>query len=177
MDALDNIFNRRSIRRYSERKISDEDLMTIIKSGHVGASCANTRDWKFIVVRNRELLNKMADANGRPAEPLRNADTAILICGDLDRAFPPAKDYWIIDGAIAGQNMCLTAEALGIGSVWLGTYPQMERVEAQKALFKLGDNLIPHSIIAFGYPAEGENFHSPKENRPDYEDSQVIFYN
>ena len=47
--------------------------------------------------------------------------------------------------------MVLAATALGIGSVWLGTWPQMERVEAQKALFSLPDHLIPHSILALGY--------------------------
>ncbi len=176
MEALDCIFNRRSIRKFTDEKISDEALKTIIKAGHVGASCANTRDWKFIVVRNKELLNKMADANGAPATPLRNADVGILVCGDLSRSFPPANDYWIIDGAIAAQNMCLAAEAQGIGSVWLGTYPQEDRVEKQKALFDLPDDVVPHSIIAFGYPQENQNFHTPKTGRLDYEESQVVYY-
>ena len=57
----------------------------------------------------------------RPAGPLRGADVGILICGDLERAFPRAQEYWAIDGAIAGQNMTLAAKALGIGSVRLGT--------------------------------------------------------
>lgn len=51
----------------------------------------------------------MADANGGPAEPLRKADVGIFVCGDLKRAFPKAKDYWIIDGAIATENMILCA--------------------------------------------------------------------
>ena len=46
----------------------------------------------------------MADANGGPAEPLQKADVGILVCGDLKREFPKAKDYWIIDGAIAAEN-------------------------------------------------------------------------
>jgi nitroreductase len=70
----------------------------------------------------------------------------------MDRAFKPAPDYWIIDGAIAAQNMILAAHALGIGSVWLGTYPQMQRVKGQIELFDLPKSIIPHSIIAFGYP-------------------------
>jgi hypothetical protein len=40
------------------------------------------------------MLNKMADANGDPAMPLRKSACGILVCGDLERAFPPAKDYW-----------------------------------------------------------------------------------
>lgn len=93
----------------------------------------------------------MADANGSPAKPLRNAVLGILICGDLERAFPKAKDYWIIDASIAAQNMVLAAHSLGIGSVWLGTYPQMERVTKQAEIFKLPEHIVPHSILAFGY--------------------------
>ena len=75
-----------------------------------GPSCVNARDWSFVVVAAPEKLAQMADANGRPAEPLRKAAAGILVCGDLDRAFRFAKDYWIIDGAIAAQNICLAAQ-------------------------------------------------------------------
>ena len=94
-----------------------------------------------------------------------------MICGDLERAFPPAKDYWVIDGAIAAQNMTLCADALGLGSVWLGTWPQMDRVEKQAALFNLPETIVPHSILALGYPAEENK--EPRESR--YEENRVHF--
>ncbi|MCD8221546.1 MAG: nitroreductase family protein [Clostridiales bacterium] len=170
MELVEGILKRRSIRHYTDQHITDEELHTILRAGMAGPTCANTRDWSFIVVRDRERLNQMADANGRPAEPLRRCDVGILILGDLERAFPPAKDYWVIDGSIAGQNMILAAEGLGIGSVWLGTWPQMDRVENQRKIFSLPETVIPHSIIAFGYPAEEKT-----DIHPDYEDSQVHF--
>lgn len=154
MDALQNIMTRRSVRHYTDRPISDEVLDVILRAGMAGPSCTNARDWSFIVTRKRELLIQMADANGRPANPLRGAQLGIMVLGDLERAFGPAPDYWIIDGSIAAQNMILAAHALGVGSVWLGTYPQLERVEAQRRLFDLPDTVIPHSLIAFGYPDE-----------------------
>ena len=171
MDKLKPIFFRRSVREYSDRTISDGDLRTILAAGMSGPSCVNARDWSFLVIRDKETLNKMADANGRPADPLRRADVGILICGDLERAFPRAQEYWVIDGAIAGQNMTLAAQALGIGSVWLGTWPQMDRVEKQRALFDLPESVVPHSILAFGYPAE-EGEPEPRET---YEESRVHF--
>ena len=156
MDALENIMTRRSVRRFLDKPVSDRDLETILRAGMAGPSCVNARDWHFIVVRDREVLARMAAANGRPADPLKRAAVGILICGDLERAFKPAPDYWIIDGAIAGQNMCLAAYSLGIGSVWLGTYPQMERVKGQIDLFGLPDTAVPHSILAFGWPDESK---------------------
>lgn len=59
--------------------------------------------------------------------------------------------------------MTLAAQALGIGSVWLGTWPQMERVERQCQLFMLPEYIIPHSILAFGYPAMDANL-TPKDS-------------
>jgi nitroreductase len=152
MDALNNILTRRSVRNYTEQPISDDDLTMILKAGMSGPSCANSRDWIFIVVRDRKTLEKMAENNGRPGTPLKKASLGILICGDMERAFKPAPDYWIIDGAVAAQNMILAAHALGIGSVWLGTYPQKERVKGHAEFFNLPKSVIPHSIIAFGYP-------------------------
>ena len=152
METIQAIMSRVSVRKYSDRDISEEALRTILEAGMSGPSCVNARDWSFVVVRDPEMLNRMADANGRPAEPLRGAKLGILVCGDLERAFKGAPDYWVIDGAIAAQNMILAAQALGIGSVWLGTWPQMDRVHAQAELFGLPDTQVPHSVIAFGYP-------------------------
>lgn len=152
MEALEAIFTRRSIRSYRDEPITDETMQLLLKAAMSGPSCVNARDWSFIIVRSREMLNKMADANGRPAEPLRSAAAAVMVCGDLNRSFPPAKDYWVIDGAIAAQNIVLAAHALGLGSVWLGTWPQKERVEAQAKLFGLPESIVPHSVIALGYP-------------------------
>ena len=164
MDTLETIFTRKSVRSYTDSPISDADMHTILEAGMSGPSCVNARDWSFIVVRDRETLNKMAGANGRPATPLRTAAAAVLICGDLSRAFPPAQEYWVIDGAIAAQNMTLAAWELGIGSVWLGTWPQMDRVENQAKLFGLPENIVPHSVLALGYPDEAANAAAPKEN-------------
>lgn len=171
MDTIQAIMSRVSVRQYSDKAISDEALHTILEAGMAGPSCVNARDWSFLVVRDREMLNKMADVNGRPAEPLRSCQAGILVCGDLQRAFPHAQEYWVIDGAIAAQNMVLAAQGLGIGSVWLGTWPQMRRVEGLSKLFGLPETQIPHSIIAFGYPAEESTKEKLlwEENRVHYE--------
>lgn len=171
MDALEAIFTRKSTRDFSDRPVSDEEIHTILKAGMSGPICVNARDWSFLVVREKETLAAMADGNGRPGQVLKRAAFGILILGDTDRAFPPAKDYWVIDGAIAGQNMILAAHALGIGSVWLGTWPQMDRVENQRRLFSIPESQIPHSIIAFGYPADGVEY----PERDLYEEDRVHF--
>ena len=86
MDALDNIFSRVSVRAYTDKRISEDAIHTILQAAMSGPSCVNSRDWSFIVVQNRETLQKMAAGNGKPAAPLFTADAAVLICGDLTRA-------------------------------------------------------------------------------------------
>lgn len=152
------IMARKSVREYSDREIPPEAIRTILEAGMSGPSAVNARPWEFIAVTDPEVLAKMSENNGRAARPLQGAKLGILICGNLEKAFSRAPEYWIVDAAIAGQNMILAAESLGIGSVWLGTWPQEEKVANQKALFNLPEHIVPHSIIAFGYPKEeGEN--------------------
>ncbi len=152
MNTIETIRTRISVRKYSDKPISEEDIRTILEAGMSGPSAVNARPWSFLVVRDKDMLNKMADGNGRAAEPLRGAAMGILVCGDLARAYQGAPDYWVVDGSIAAQNMILAAHELGIGSVWLGTWPQENKIAAQAELFQLPDWIIPHSIIAFGYP-------------------------
>lgn len=144
MNTLEAILTRRSCREFTEQPIEGEKLHHLLEAAMSGPSCVNAQDWSFVVVTDPEKLAQMADANGRPAEPLRKAVAGILVCGDLDRAFRFAKDYWVIDGAIAAQNICLTAQELGLGAVWLGTWPQMDRGgSAEKALRSAGDHRAP----------------------------------
>ena len=175
-ETLKTIMNRKSVRKFSDKAISKEDIQTILKAGMSGPSCVNSRCWSFIVVQDKERLLKMADANVKYADPLRGANLGILVCGDLSRTefFASAREFWAIDGAIAAQNMILAAESLGIGSCWLGTWPVKERVENQTALFGLPEHIVPHSVIAFGYPAEDVP-HGPRAGRPEWDEDRVHF--
>ena len=78
MDALQNLFNRRSVRDFTAQPIEEEKLHRILEAGMSGPCCVNARDWSFIVVTDREKLLEMAEANGRPAQPLKKAAAAIL---------------------------------------------------------------------------------------------------
>lgn len=154
MNTLEAILTRRSTRKFTDKPIEKEKMKQLLEAGMSGPSCVNAKDWSFIVVDEKDKLQAMYKANGAPAKPLLSADCAILVCGDLNRAFQHAKEYWVIDCSIACENICLAAQELGIGAVWLGTWPQNERVQKQSALFSLPEHIVPHSIIALGYPQE-----------------------
>lgn len=170
METLKTIFTRKSIRKFKPQKVHEEDIKTILKAGMSGPTCVNSKDWSFIVIDDQEILKKVYETNGAPAKPLLGCAFAVMICGDYTKAFQYAKDYFVVDGAIAGQNMILAAWSLGIGSVWLGTWPQMDRVFGQSKLFNLPNDQIPHSIIAFGYPEE-------VKEKEEYYDESIVHYN
>ena len=83
---------------------------------------------------------------------LKEAQLAILVCGDLE--LETRKGYWIQDCAAATENILISANALGLGVVWLGVYPREERVSGIKKLLNLPDHIIPLSLIPIGHPAE-----------------------
>ena len=175
MDAYELLMTRRSIRRYTEQEADEGTIRKILEAGMAAPTAANTRDWSFIVVTDRELLNRMADGNGRAATPLRNAAFGILVCGDLAKALPQAQAYWVIDCALAAENMTLAATALGLGSVLIGTWPQEEKVSSQRALFDLPETIIPHTIIAFGYPEDPSLLEHGREDRVIYQEDRIHF--
>lgn len=172
VNKVKTIMGRRSIRKFDQKPIEKEKILTILKAGMAAPTAVNARDWKFIAVTNKDMLMKMADANVKYSDPLRNAALGILVCGDKKRS---AGDFWQVDGAAASENMIIAAESLGIGSCWLGVWPAQERPGNQSKLFDLSDDIVPHSIIAFGYPAEGEKFGVPRDNRVEFEEDRVTF--
>ena len=161
METMQNILTRRSVRKFADKPIEPDKLHTILEAAMSGPCAVNAR----------EKLAQMAEANGRVARMLNQAAAAILVCGDLDRAFPPAPDFWVIDAAIAAQNMTLAANDLGIGSVWLGTWPDEKRVKRQATIFQLPETIVPHSILALGYPAEDIDMRAVRPSR--YEENRV----
>ena len=126
MNALDAILTRRSCREFTDKPIKSETLHQLLEAAMSGPSCVNAQDWSFVVVTDPEKLAQMADANGRPAEPLRKAAAGILVCGDLDRAFRFAKDYWIIEplpprtSALLHRSWGLAQSGWALGPRWTG---------------------------------------------------------
>jgi nitroreductase len=80
---------------------------------------------------------------------------AIVVCGDMSRTMPEeGQAYWIQDTSAATQNILLAAQSMGLGAVWCGIYPIMDRVTSLKRLLKMPEHIIPLNVIPIGYPAE-----------------------
>ena len=149
MDALEVIFTRRSIRKYTGEPVKEEELKTILEAGMNAPSANNRQPWQFIVVDDRAKLNAIMEVHPYSGM-LAEAPMAIIVCGDTT----VSASYWQQDCAAATENILLAARALELGTVWMGVYPNAERVAGISALFGLPDTIKPLNIIAVGHPAE-----------------------
>lgn len=148
---MDYIFTRRSIRQYTQQHVDDAEVEYLLRAGMAAPSAKNIQPWSFIVIRSRETLDKIADLH-QYGNMLKNTPLAILVCSNAQ----PDKllDYWIEDCSAATQNILLAAHSKGLGAVWLGVYPTMDRTEMIKEIMGIPDGVLPFSLISIGYPAE-----------------------
>jgi len=145
------IFERRSIRKYSDLPISDEDTEKLLRAAMAAPSAGNQQPWEFILVKDKSIMAGIMSIHPY-SQMLKEAQLAIVVCGDLDRE--KHVGYWMQDCSAATVNILLEAQHLGLGSVWLGIYPREDRVKGLKKILSLPENIVPLSIVSLGYPAE-----------------------
>ena len=148
---MDNILSRRSIRKFLDKPVSDEQITAILRAAMSAPSAANLQPWEFIVVKDKELLSQVPEIHPY-AKMAAEAPVSILVCCDTSKKV--REGFWIQDLSAASQNILLAANSLGLGSVWCGIYPNEERTKAFQDLFEMPSDVYPLNIIPIGYAAE-----------------------
>lgn len=148
MDALECILSRKSVRKYTDQPVTDEQIDTLLKAAMAAPTGKNVRPWEFVVVRDREVLDAMAQALPY-AKMLAQANVAIVVCGDVEKSA-----YWYVDCSAATQNLLLAAENMGLGAVWTATYPYEDRMDVCKRYLNLPDNIHSLCVVPIGCPAK-----------------------
>jgi len=150
---LNCIFSRRSIRKYLDKAVPEEMLDDLLQAAMAAPSAVAKDPWHFIVVQDRETLNKIADILPS-GKMLRQATAAFIVCGDINKANIQAESYLLQDLSAATENILIAANILELGTCWLGIHPREDRLSGIRQLFELPDNIIPMCGIAIGWPAE-----------------------
>ncbi|MBC8431142.1 MAG: nitroreductase family protein [Desulfobacterales bacterium] len=169
---LSLVQKRRSIRRYLERPVEKEKIELLVEAALRSPSSRGFNPWEFIVVTDRDLLEKLSKAKTHGASFLKNAPLGIVVCAD-----PEKCDVWVEDASIASIFLHLAAESLELGSCWIQIRMRMHdqtktAQEYVQELLNIPENLNVEAMIAIGYPAESKPPHR-KENLP-YE---KVYYN
>ncbi len=150
MDTLEAIFTRRSVRKFKPDLISESDLQDLLRAGMQAPSAKNEEPWHFVVIDDPEYLHAIPDFHPH-AKMLLEAPLAILVCSD--RKLETKRASWLQDCSAATQNILLAAHAKGLGAVWLGIFPDSERVLGITSLVNLPKDIRPVSLVAVGHPA------------------------
>src|ERR1039458_7079464 len=150
---LSFILGRRSIRVYSPGEVS-EPVVTKLLEAAMAAPSAMTKDpWRFVVVRDKQTLAKLA-ALHPGAAMLASAAMAIVVSGDLDAAFERQLSYLLQDCAAAIENLLLAAHAQGMGACWVGIHPGEPLIKLVRELLSLPASVVPVTAISLGQPGE-----------------------
>jgi nitroreductase len=154
------IMTRVSVRAYTADKVSETQIEKMLRAGMAAPSAVNKQPWHFIVVTEQVQLDALAEVTPN-AKMAAAAPLAIVVCGDMSKTLEgEARDFWIQDCSAATQNILLEAHALGLGAVWTGTWPALERCAAVAQVLDIPEGIVPFATIVIGHPA-GEN--KPKD--------------
>lgn len=158
-DALTVIHSRKSVRHFTGQEVSKELLDKILRAAMAAPTAVNKQPWAFVVVTDRKTLDNLKD--GLPhAKMLDKAGAAIVVCAIPEKAYGQKLEYAVIDSTLAGENILLAVEALGLGAVWTAAYPNNDRMDSVRKILNISDNVIPLNVIPIGYPT-GED--KPKD--------------
>lgn len=134
MDVHEAIERRRSIRRFGEGEVTDEELRQILDAARLAPSWKNRQPWRFVVVRSAEKREEIAQAvpeGNSASKSIRAASAVIVLVGvPAEGETHDGKDFYLVDCGIAGEHLHLEATELSIGTVWVSLLdgPQVCRV-------------------------------------------------
>ena len=152
MELNEVLLKRRSIRKFTDEPVSEEDVLKLLHAGMSGPSACNRTPWEFFVVTNPEILEKLRKS-ARYSKI--KAPLAIVVCGNLSKALPlQLSPFWIQDCSAATENILLKATDLGLGAVWCGIHPMKTSEKKVSEALSLSEKLVPLNIIHIGHPAE-----------------------
>lgn len=160
-NVLDIIKNRRSIRNFEDRGVPQEILEQLLEAVRWSPSWANTQCWEVIVVKDLEIKKRLQETMGKGNPATRaivEAPIVIGLCGKLQSSgyykgevTTKFGDWFMYDVGLATQSLCLTAHALGLGTVIAGLFDH----DKAKAVLQIPEGIELVSLIPTGYPAKG----------------------
>lgn len=147
---MDNVLLRHSTRDFDKEKVvNEEQIKQILRAGMQAPSAINGRPWEFVVVTNKDLINRLAN-NMSSARFIKDLSVVIVPCSKKDLICPPFKD---IDMAACMENMLIEIQSMGLGACWIGVSPIEEKMNTVRDVLDI-KNMSPFALLPIGYPKE-----------------------
>lgn len=150
-DVLDIIRTRRTVRKFTDQEVTQEQLDQLVESAMYAPNRLNHQPWHFIVIRDKRRQKQFADFL-RIHSYLEDASAVIVACG-----VPKASTTWAMDVSAAVENMMIAATALGLGTAWVGapdsvTWSMFE--ESVRDSLRIPIEVRVVALVAVGHPAK-----------------------
>jgi nitroreductase len=166
MGFYNTVRTRRSVRNYKPDPISQDSLNGVLEAVRVAPSGSNRQPWRFIVVKDKAVKEKLAEACHEQLW-IAEAPVVVVACGrtlNYDRGEYMGDLSMLVDVAIAFTHMILAARAEGLGTCWLGSFSN-EEVKKLLGVPEQDWNVV--AVSPLGYPKDGEKaFTESKDRKP-----------
>lgn len=156
---LEAMSRRRSIRKFKNERVSEENIKSLVDAALLAPSGKNAKPCEIFVVQDKVKIEKLAACKDGPTEALKTAPLAIVVAAN-----PEKSDVWAVDAAIAATHILLEVEALGLGCCWIQI---MNRRSGQlmadsqvKKLLNIPSTLSVLCVMAIGVKDESKEGHA-----------------
>lgn len=146
--------SRRSIRKYLNKAVEPEKIELITRAALMSPASKRSNPWEFIVIENKETLEKLSNCRSHGSQFLANSPLGIVVTADTTKS-----DIWMEDASIASIIMQLQVQDLGLGSCWIQVYGREKEDNSSteqyiRELLGIPSNFAVLNIISIGYPDE-----------------------
>lgn len=143
------LLDRRSIRKYTGKPVSNEDITAILEAGRWAPSGLNNQPWRFLVIKKDDPRHEKLAECTKYAHVVRASQACLCVMLEKEAMYSEMKDHQGAGACI--QNMLLAIHALGLGAVWLGQI--INDQAASLGALALDDNKYElQAVIALGHP-------------------------
>ena len=148
---MKEIFERISIRKYTDKPVESDKIQQILKAAMAAPSASNQQPWEFYVVSDKEKIRQLSLISPYAA-CAENAPLVIVPCYRTEGL--RWSETVLLDLSAATENMLLEITSLGLGGVWLCAAPLEDRMSKTEDVLEIPENLRAFALIAVGYPSE-----------------------
>ena len=158
MTLSEILFRRRSVRKFTDRKVDRQTIDKILEASLTAPSSKNTRSSRFMVVDDPTMLERISQMRDSGSAFVKNAPMAVIVLGDT-----ALTDLWVDNCAISATILQLAAEEQGLGSCWVHVNGRPRKKDAPdmgtaaeylRKLLPIPASWSPLCVVALGYAAD-----------------------
>lgn len=164
-NTIRELFERKSVRVFDEKEISEEDKRMILEAATMAPSAGNQQLYTILDITDQNLKDKLVvTCDNQPF--IATAKMVLFFCADCQKWYDGFKEAGceprlpgvgdlilaMSDANIAAQNAVTAAQSLGIGSCYIGDI--LESCEKHREMLGLPPYVVPAAMLVFGYPTK-----------------------